>query len=348
MDRMATKSGLPLHPVALGTLYFGTRISKEDSEGLLTLYTEKGGNQIDTARSYANWIPGGEGASEETIGKWLERQRPCMRENLFIGTKGGLRERGWNRWRCELKEAEIRKELSASLEALRTDYIDLYWLHRDNEEIPVREIMEMMNRLAEEGKIRYFGVSNWRVERIRQALEYTKAKGLKGISASQIQYGLGICTKEAWGDNTVVCMNQEEYEGYRQLKLPVYAYSAQSEGYFALLEQKGEDGLTDSARKKYDREENRKRWKHLHEIIRTPFYRDLPLELVSPEYIFRSPFPTVVIQGGSNRERLSRVMDYGAGGERIFSEEEWSWILQDGDFSGISAGKRSTERKSVK
>lgn len=325
---MKTKSGKLLHPVALGTLYFGTGIPVDEAQALLDLYVEKGGNQIDTARSYASWMPGGDGASERTIGDWLARQRQQLRADLFIGTKGGLRERGYNCWRCELGEEAIKTELEESLSALHTDYIDLYWLHRDNEEIPAGRIVEMMNRLIRTGKIRYYGLSNWRTVRIREAMDYADKHGLRQPSASQIQYGFGICTREAWGDSTIVCMNAEEYEAYQKLHIPVYAYSAQSEGYFAILLEKGAEALGESVRKKYDCPENRDRAKRLNEILKRPFYRDLPMALVSPEYIFRSPFPTVVIQGGTNRTRLSQVMDYGAEPMQIFTEDEWRFILK--------------------
>ena len=143
--------------------------------------------------------------------------------------------RGYNSTRGDLSPDRIRSELEESLEALCTDYIDLYWLHRDEEGRDAGEIMETMNCLVREGKIRYFDVSNWKASRILEADAWAAARGLQPISASQIQFGFGVCTPERWGDKSVVCMDNEEYAVYSRLQMPVYAYSAQSEGYFARI-----------------------------------------------------------------------------------------------------------------
>ena len=129
MNKLSLKcaDGTLVSPIALGTLYFGSRISQENVDALLDTFFALGGRQIDTARSYADWLPGGESASERAIGRWLSGRN---REQVFVGTKGGLKPRGYNTTRGDLSHENMEKELKKSLEALQTDYIDLYWLHR--------------------------------------------------------------------------------------------------------------------------------------------------------------------------------------------------------------------------
>ena len=319
---MTTKSGKPLSRIALGTLYFGTGIGREQSQELADTYLGLGGNQIDTARCYANWLREGEGASERTVGNCLKKH---CREDIFLGTKGGIMPKGYNETRGNLSPENIEADLEASLAALDTDYVDLYWLHRDDYRYTAGEIVEMMNRLAESGRIRYYGVSNWTAERIRQARDYAKAHGLMGISASQIQYGLGVCTPQDWGDTSVVCMNRREYDAYRAMNLPVYAYSAQAEGYFSIYLKGGSQALNPNTRQKYDTAVNRVRARRLRELGEK---KDFSLSWIMAEYVLSSPFPAVFILGGSSRQRLSEIMEGYRCERKQLTEQDWNYILE--------------------
>lgn len=322
MNPMLTAAGGRISDIALGTLYFGSRISPEHSERLLNLFFEESGNQIDTARSYAEWLEGGAGASENVIGNWLLSRD---RESVFLGTKGGLMPRGYNRTRGNLERVHLERERDASLKALRTDYIDLYWLHRDDLRYEAGEVVEMMNDWIRQGKIRYFGVSNWSTKRIKEANAYAEVHGLQKISASQIQYGLGVCTAKDWGDESIVCMDREEYEGYRKLMLPVYAYSAQAEGYFPIYLKKGSAALNEDTRNKYDTEINRERAGRLAELSEK---KEISLSWVMAEYVFRSPFPAVFIMGGSNEDRMKEILELGRKHTRQLTEEEWEGLVK--------------------
>ena len=106
MNKLSLKcaDGTAVSPIALGTLYFGSRISQENCDALLDAFFALGGRQIDTARSYADWLPGGESASERAIGRWLSRRN---REQVFVGTKGGLKPRGYNTTRGDLSQENM-------------------------------------------------------------------------------------------------------------------------------------------------------------------------------------------------------------------------------------------------
>lgn len=342
MDQMFTADGGRISNIALGTLYFGSRISREHSERLLNLFFEEGGNQIDTARSYAEWLKEGAGASENVIGNWLLSGK---RESVFLGTKGGLMPRGYNETRGNLEREHLERERDASLKALRTDYIDLYWLHRDDLRYEAGEVVEMMNDWIRQGKIRYFGVSNWSTKRIKEANAYAESHGLQKISASQIQYGLGVCTAKDWGDESVICMDGGEYEEYKKLMIPVYAYSAQAEGYFPIYLEKGVGALSQDTRKKYDTKVNRERAGRLAELVRK---KGVSLSWVMAEYVFRSPFPAVFIMGGSNEDRMKEILELDRKHTRQLTEEEWEGLVPycAGACGNVFCGHKIREKNS--
>ncbi len=321
-NELSLPGSVPVSNIVLGTMYFGSRISQTQSERLLDTFVSMGGNQIDTARCYADWIPDGAGASEKAIGKWLSGRK---RESVFLGTKGGIKPRGYNATRGDLSQENLEKDLKASLTALQTDYIDLYWLHRDDLRFSPGEIVERMNQWIRQGYIRYFGVSNWTAKRIMEANEYAASHGLSGAVASQIQYGLGICTPSDWGDSTIVCMDNSEYMAYEKLQIPVYGYSAQAEGYFPLYIRGGSGALGSDTRKKYDTPVNRIRADRLKQLMKKKQYS---LSWIMAEYVLRSSFPAMFIMGGSNESRMKEIMGQYNCGKKQLTDEEWEIILK--------------------
>lgn len=325
---LKTVSGDRAGRIALGTLYFGTKISRKQAEYLLESYYEMGGNQLDTAASYANWIHGGDRASEKSIGKWL-KQRPRLREKIFLGTKGGLLKREESSVRCNLEKENLREELGRSLKELGTDYVDLYWLHRDNPESSVGEILDTLESFRREGLIRYYGASNWSIKRIIEMNFIAEEVGAIGFSASQLQYGYGLCTAEMWGDRTIQCMDEKSYKLYQSLQIPVYAYSAQSEGYFSILQSKGEKCIPEEIRKKYDNELNRKRYlRACNWQEQSERHGNVDFNRLALEYVLSSPFPTVYIQGGSSVERLQRVMKWEKERTFFLKHDDWKYLLE--------------------
>ncbi|NQU43712.1 aldo/keto reductase, partial [bacterium] len=137
--------GTDLDPsvICLGTGGYGSSIPRDQSFQLLDGFFERGGSFLDSAHVYAAWIPNGAGASERTIGEWQEDRG--VRDRIIIGTKGGHPE--LDKMRVpRLSPPEIERDLFESLERLRTDRIDLYWLHRDDPATPVDVIMDALNR----------------------------------------------------------------------------------------------------------------------------------------------------------------------------------------------------------
>ena len=132
-----------LFPLALGTAPFGTAIGRDTAFAILDAFLALGGNLIDTAAVY------GMGASEQTIGDWLKDRR--ARDKITVATKGG--HPSIPDWQQRLTEQDVRADLEASLRNLQTDYIDVYFLHRDDPSKPVEDIMPMLHKLVCEGKV---------------------------------------------------------------------------------------------------------------------------------------------------------------------------------------------------
>src|SRR6266567_6600175 len=132
------KSAVQVSALCLGTDLIGSKIDRETSFRLLDLFREKGGTFIDTGNFYASWLPGCQGGeSEATIGAWMKDRG--VRDQTVISTKLGFDYPG-----CSggLSAAEIERECEKSLRRLQTDWLDLYYTHRDDPETPLDETME--------------------------------------------------------------------------------------------------------------------------------------------------------------------------------------------------------------
>ena len=208
-------------------IFFGTAsmpfMMGMGAESLLDQMVSSGINAIDTARGY--------GQAEATVGKWLAARK--NREEVVILSKcGNVSPDG----KVLVNREVILREISESLKALQTDYIDIYLLHRDDPKTPVSELIDTLNELTDAGKIRVFGVSNWTDERIREANAYAASKGLRGFSASSPNYGLARQVTDPWGGGCVTISgpeNREARKWYEENQMPLIAYSSLGRGLFS-------------------------------------------------------------------------------------------------------------------
>lgn len=229
--RMLTipSTNLTISALSLGAGGLGTRATADDSLRLLDAYVELGGNFLDSAHIYAAWVPGGEGASERTIGKWLQSRG--NRSQIVIGTKGGHPH--MNTMHIpRLSPEEIKQDLQESLERLQVNTIDVYWLHRDDPARSVGEIIETLNEAVVQGKIRCYGCSNWSVERMEEARQYAQSRKLTGFVANQVGWSLAERNPNV-GDTSMRFMDVETLSFHQQTGLMAAAYSSQANGFFA-------------------------------------------------------------------------------------------------------------------
>ncbi len=223
-------TGLRPSVVCLGTGRFGTDISKAEAFTLLDAFVEEGGTFVDTAHVYGDWASEVRGMSERTIGQWLGSSG--ARGRIVLATKGAHPDLAVMQV-ARMAPEEVRQDLSESLDYLRTDVIDLYWLHRDDPRRPVSEIVDMMDEHVRAGTIRAVGCSNWRPERIREANAYAANSGKTPFVANQLWWSLAEPVVEAFPDPTQVHMDHDSYRLHRETGMAGVAYSSQANGFFS-------------------------------------------------------------------------------------------------------------------
>jgi len=194
-------TGVKVSELCLGTMTFGLDKNQNgwgmptclesDSHDMLDYFVKVGGNFIDTANVY--------GDSEQVIGNWLTKrgkENPKLRDSLFIATKVGSfmgmgpNDRG-------LSRKHILESVELSLKRLQTSYIDLYQCHLTDHRTSLADIVSTFHTLIQQGKVRYFGVSNWRGALVQEAMDLCREKGFEPIVCHQPQYSL-LCRSTEW------------------------------------------------------------------------------------------------------------------------------------------------------
>jgi aryl-alcohol dehydrogenase-like predicted oxidoreductase len=221
---------LTVSPVCLGTVNYGTDMSEQDAKVQISKFLDQGGNFIDTAHIYGDWGNGPKCISERIIGKWIKETG--KRNEIVLATKGAHPD--WGHMDIpRVNKACIDKDIDESLEYLNTDYIDLYFLHRDDPKTPVSEIMECLEDARKAGKIRYYGCSNWALARIKEAQSYCREHGLAGFICNQLMWSLADVNFYNLPDKTFILMDEETRAYHAQTGMNVMAYMSIAKGYFA-------------------------------------------------------------------------------------------------------------------
>ena len=172
---------------------------------------------------------------ESILGEWMEQRG--NRESCVVFSKCAHP----NAWRHRVTDFDILSDLHDSLKRLRVKNIDCYLLHRDCRETPVSQIMDVLNRLYQEGKISSFGVSNWTQTRIEEANNYALCHGLVPLAVSSPQFSLAEqltdpFTGAKYSDPSVSLSdyaNRSSRFWYRTNQMPVIAYSSLARGWFS-------------------------------------------------------------------------------------------------------------------
>ncbi len=229
-----TNTDLSVSNICLGCGNFGTKLNKESAFAVMDSYLEGGGNFLDTANVYCRWIPGNANSSEEFIGEWLKSRRAYNK--VIIGTKGAHYDFNTPEISRVTKE-DIRKDLEESLTTLGLETIDLYWLHRDDKNKEIEEILDWMEQLVREGKIRYYGASNFSVDRMEEARKYANLNKLQGFSAVSNQWSAaGVnagCNINQ--DSSMEFMDKTFYKWHKNTNTPIVPYTSTAYGFFEKL-----------------------------------------------------------------------------------------------------------------
>lgn len=272
----------PASVVALGFEFF-SRFA--DASLTMDAFWEAGGNLFDTA-----WIYG-RGKTEEVFGDW-QTSRGIPRDEIVLIGKGAHSPLVY--------PDQIGKQLTETLERLRTDHLDVYFMHRDNPDVPVGEFVDAMDAEVAAGRIRGpFGGSNWSRERLAEAMRYAEANGKTAPSAMSNNFSLAEMISPVW-DGCVAASDDDWKTWLKAHQITNFAWSSQGRGFF-----------TDHAgRDRLDNEELVRCWYSEKNFGR----RDRAIALaqqfgrrpihVALAYVLAQPFPVVPLIGPRNVAEL--------------------------------------------
>lgn len=297
---LLSNTDIYVSPLAIGTANFGTSVDIKNAKAQLDRYIELGGNFIDTAHVYNDWVPGERGRSEKIIGQWLKETG--LRKDVIISTKGAHPDVN-NPSISRLTPEDIEKDMNESLERLNTDYVDLYFLHRDNKDVPVGEVLDCLEKARTEGKIRYYGCSNWTLPRIIEGRDYAQKKNIPGFVCNQLMYSLADINYNGIDDKTLVLMDKETYEYHKETNLNAMAYTAAAKGYFSKL-QRG-DVISEKILSRYDTASNKEIF---DELVKVASQLNVDIIQVELAFLMHQEFPTIPIVSFSSLEQLEQAM----------------------------------------
>ena len=284
--RTLGRSGLPVSALALGTMTFGNAgwgSPDEVSESIFNGYVDAGGNFVDTADVYSG------GRSEELLGRFVAARK--LRDTIVLATKYSFS--GGN------GRKSLRRAIEASLRRLGTDYIDMYWVHVWDAVTPAEEILQSMGNLIQEGKIRYFGLSDIPAWYATRMATLAQVHNVPGPIALQLVYSLAERVIE-----------QEHIPCARELGMGIIPWSPLGAGFLTGKYSRQADGTVSEGGGRLDsnnqpfRMFTERNWKILDELRLVSAELNKPLSQVALAWVLSRPGVTAPIFGASNMTQL--------------------------------------------
>lgn len=267
---------------------------------LLSRFLEAGGNCIDTAHIY------GFGDSERVLGRWI--QESGRRNELVLITKGchptvNREDIFGSPWVSRVTPEAIQLDLSDSLERLKTDYVDIYLLHRDDESMAVGPLIEALNQEQATARIRAFGASNWRVERIAEANQYAAQHGLNAFVISSPSLSLAHPRKMLFPGTLFADESTRQWHQARQL--PMLAWSSLAAGFMSGRFTRDNSSSDDFVSEVYYSEENFERLRRAQELAARKIVTVAQIGLA---YVLQQAFPLIALIGPTNVRNLDDAL----------------------------------------
>jgi aryl-alcohol dehydrogenase-like predicted oxidoreductase len=312
--------GTTLSPSSLcmGTGDFGAGIERQAAYALLDTFLDCGGTFIDTAKIYSDWIPGERSRSEKVIGEWLKLRQ--NRQKVILSTKGAhfyLDTPQISR----VSPSEIIIDVNDSLQHLQTEYIDVYWLHRDDPSRPVAEIITTLEDHVRAGKIRYYGASNWRRGRLKEAQEFARANGMQGFCAVQNFWSLANITPGGLGDPSIVVMDEDLWEYHHSNQIAAIPFTSQANGIFQKLAANKREALSPNHQRMYLNPVTEQRFSQAQKLSEQTGFTMTQIVL---GYLLSQPFPTIPIFSSRNQDQLKDTL---TAADVHLSQEQLDFLL---------------------
>lgn len=299
-QRTLPHTAFAVSPLCLGTADMGTKIDRAVSFRMLDIFHDRGGNFLDTARVYADWVEGGHGVSETLVGDWMASRG--IRDRVVIATKGA-HPRLESMHLPRMSPADIATDLEQSLRTLRVDAIDLYYVHRDDPARPVEEIVEALATHVRAGKVRYVACSNWRAERVATARAYASRHGLPMFVVNQMLWNAAVPIFDIIGDPTIALMDEAMWRYHRESGMAAAPWGSQANGLFAKAAA-GRPPRADSAQA-YSGPENEGR---VRRVLQLAHETGMTATQIALGYLRGQPFPVVPIVGPQSVAQLDDTL----------------------------------------
>ena len=293
---LETYSGsFPVSKIAFGTGSAMWRLSKEEYFRLFDLYVQAGGNCLDTAPGYNH------GISEAYIGEWMKARR--NRASILLSTKACHTSEGQP---SRLSRKDMEDDIHQSLCAMQIDCVDMLWIHKDDPDWPVEDVIDNINAVVKAGKVRAVGCSNWAVERIEKANRYAREHGLHGFVASQVQWSLGRVESEAYKKRYgVLVMDDPSFVWYQKNQMPIFAFSALAQGFFARAAVGGVEALSAEKRAYFETPDNLKRLEKVKVYMKE---HNVPSSVPVLGYLLNNKLPCVALISASTPAMLTEAL----------------------------------------
>lgn len=302
-DRAGRIEGLdkPLSRIVMGCDH---QPDLRTASALFDHYVTLGGNVFDTAHFYLD------GQAERQLGRWIAARG--IRDDVVVIGKGAHTP--------DCNPEALSRQLVESLERQGTGHLDIYVLHRDNEEIPAGEFVDVLNQHADAGLVRVFGGSNWSVRRVEEANAWARANGKRGFSLLSNYFGLAEPYDLPWPGCLDAC-DAESIRWLTEQQLPLFAWSSRSRNFF---DRADPSDRTDEVLvrcffgpENFERKQRVEKLAHDHGV--TP-------SAIAMAYVLHQPFPTFAMYGPKTLEE-SRASYRAA--EIDLTAEQVAWLRGD-------------------
>ena len=208
--------------LVMGSMVFSIE-NQQRTNDLLDRFVEAGGTAVDTARVYAK------GTSEQAFGNWLQERG--NRDDIVVIGKGAHHDSQTLERR--VNAAAIHEDIQISLASMQLERIDVYILHKDDDQAPVGPVVEALNAEHVAGRIGAFGGSSWTHQRIAEANAYAEAHGLKPFTVSSPNLALAVPVEPMWTGCVTLAGDPEALDWYEKTRMPIFAWSSQARGFFS-------------------------------------------------------------------------------------------------------------------
>ncbi len=309
-------------------IILGMSAATDDLPRLWDAFVELGGNAIDSAHSYPN---------EVSLGRWLAG-RPDRDELIIVGKAGHPHRQGGQ---PRIRPADIEQDLVESLDRLGRDRIDLFLLHRDDETIPVGEIMSALADHRAAGRILATGASNWTTDRLAEADGWAKAHGLPPFDASSPNLSLAVPISAPW-PGCLTAGDPVSLAWYEREQLPVISWSPLARGYFADSDDAGERARPSgpdqelefrAATQAFDTPDNRSRRERARALAAQ---LGVSTNEIALAWVMNQPFPTWATVGAVS---ISQIAQSIAACGLALTVDQVRWLADGGSRADRTDGR---------